>query len=429
MQKGINILGYINKQFGLGEGARSNIRAMEAAEIPYVMNDFKGEIASDIIEENENGLPILTDNPYAINLMQINAGNFRELLKVTDEKYFSKKYNIGFWAWELEKFPQAYNDYMEILDELWVPSNFCLNAISQVSSKPVLRFMHSIAVPEETKLTRKDFNLPEGPVMYLTIFDYNSTVSRKNPFATIDAFELAFGKNSTEAILVLKTSAGINYRTDRKLLKERVQANNSIILIEDALPREQLDGLMHLCDVYVSLHRSEGFGLTMAEAMYLGKPVIATGYSSNLEYMNSENSFLVPYTLIPIKDPFFFPELNNLWADADVPKAAEIMKMLADDVTLRESVGKKARNDVRISLAPARIGEKIKERIDYIYENIIPNKGNAEQDIIFNLTGENAILKEKVSALKKIKTIKLKLAFKNFMNKVRGKNKKYIWED
>lgn len=426
--KGLNILGYINKQFGLGEGVRSNIRSVAAANIPYAVNDFKGQISKDILNENLDGLVLSEDNPYKINLIQINVDNFDKVLNTSKPEYFAGKYNIGFWAWELDNFPTHFQSYIDMLDEIWVPSNFCVNAISKVSTKPVLRFMHSIEIPE-VDFEKEDFSLPTDKLIYLTMFDYHSSVHRKNPYATINAFRNAFGKNSKEATLVIKTSLGLEFPEVKSRLKDFVKNDSSIIIIEEILSREKLYGLMKISDVYVSLHRSEGFGLTMAEAMALQKPVIATAFSGNTEYMSLQDSFLIPYKLIPTDGNYIYPELHNTWADADINAASQVMRELADRPELRVEIGLKAKTAIDQTLSPIIIGTRIKERLDYIYKFIIPNLNNDSQQTILQLQRQNAILDSKIKALKKIKAVQWKLSFKNFKNKLTGKNRKYLWED
>ncbi|WP_437922302.1 glycosyltransferase [Sphingobacterium sp. LRF_L2] len=423
---GINILGYINKQFGLGEGVRSNVRSIKAANIPFVLNDFKGEISPDILNDEVTKLHITSDNPYPVNLIQINVDNFDRLINDNGRSYFLGKYNIGFWAWELEKFPTSFQQYIDMLDEIWVPSNFCLNSISQVSNKPVLRFMHSIAIPE-TQVNRASFNLPQDRLIFLTMFDYHSRLQRKNPYAVIEAYENSFDDDDQSPLLVIKTSLGIDYEDEKEKLKNRIKSRKNIILIEDILPQQKLYELMNSCDVYISLHRSEGFGLTMAEAMALGKPVIATGYSANVEFMNERNSYLAPFKLIPTGDQYLYPELENFWADVDIDWVSKIMTFLAKNPDERERIGQIAKEEISVSLAPKTIGLKIKERLDYIYSNCLSTKD--QEDITLELKLDNILLTKKVDALKKIKAVQWKLSFKNLKNKLFGKTKKYIWED
>lgn len=426
---GINVLGYINKQFGLGEGARCNIRAIAAAKVPFALNDFSTGIADDIVDENTTGYSISKENPYKVNLIHVNAENFANLINENALSYFSGKYNIGFWAWELENFPTHFQNYIDMLDEIWVPSNFCQNAIAQISSKPVLRFMHSIAMTSTDKPDRELFSLPKDKIVFLAMFDYHSTVHRKNPYAVIEAFEKAFQKNSTDVILVIKSSSGLNHPVESESLKRRIKNNDSIVLIDQILPREKLENLISCCDVYVSLHRSEGFGLTMAEAMYCGKPVIATAYSANTEFMSTENSLLVPFTLIPTNENYYFSDIENYWADPDIDVAAKLMLSLVNDPQLRENIGKKAKIHIQKVLDPIVIGSQIKSRLNYLYANTLPSLENDDKQIISDLRHQNTTLRTKLDILKKTKAVRWKLAFKNLKNKFSGKNKKYIWED
>ena len=427
---GINILGYINKQFGLGEGVRCNIRAIKAAHIPYVLNDYKGKSASSIMEENSPEYILESESPYPINLIQVNLESFNDLLQHEETAYFQGKYNIGFWAWELEKFPANYQHVMNLLDEIWVPSNFCLQAISQVCNRPVLRFLHAVAVSPNT-YTKEDFNLPEDRTLFLTIFDYNSAMERKNPIATVEAFEKAFGINNPAVLLVIKTSASSSHADQHQKLEKRVASNSSIVLINDMLPREKLEGLMQACDVYVSLHRSEGFGLTLAESMSLGKAVIGTAYSANTEFMQADNSFLIPYTLVPTGNDYPYPELNNVWAEPNVEEAAKAMKRLHNEPELRNTLGKKAQQHVKAHLGPEIIGERIKSRIDFLYETKVPHlqQENKTGTASFQLQAENTLLLEKLKAIRRIKVVRWKLALKNLLNKLSGKEKKFFWEE
>lgn len=425
---GINISGYINKQFGLGEGVRSNIRAIKSTDIPYVLNDFNIVLSKHVVDDAKNQLEISAENPYNINLVQINIDRLQQVIEQTDKSYFLDKYNIGFWAWELENFPEKSKIYFDLFDEIWVPSNFCTEAISKVSPVPVLKMMHSIEIEKPT-FSRKEFGLPEDHFVFLTMFDYYSFLNRKNPIATIDAYEKAFGKNNEQVLLVIKTSISKEFPEDRKKLTDRISDNTSIIIIEEILDRDRLYSLMNCCDAFISLHRSEGFGLTMAEAMYLGKPTIATGYSANIEFMTVNNSFLVQYTMISAGNQYYFSTEKDYWADADVEDASRKMLFVVNHPEETAHIARRGQQDVQRYLSPKVIGEKMKERIKIINEDILPNRanGNAREDIFLEL--EIQRLKEKLNKLRSYKAVRLKIAFKNLQNKISGKDRKYFWEE
>jgi len=424
---GVNISGYINKQFGLGEGVRSNIRSIQTTDIPYVINDFNIVISKHIGDDKQNNLEISTGNPYNINLVQINIDRLHSVIQETDNSYFANKYNIAFWAWELENFPAESKVFFSLFNEIWVPSNFCTEAISKVSPIPVIKVMHSIEIGD-TPFTRKDFNLPDDKFIFLTMFDYYSSIARKNPIATIDAYEKAFGKNNSETILVIKSSLSSDFPAEKKLLMNKIKENDSIILIEEILERDQLYSLMNCADCFISLHRSEGFGLTMAEAMYLGKPVIATAYSANTEFMTINNSFLVKYNLVSTGNQYYFSTDKDFWADPDISHAAELMKWVTDHPEKSKDVAKMGQVDVRKYLSPKKIGEKIEERLQFINRDLISKKTTGESKETDFLKFENELLQQKIDKMKTLFGVKLKLNIKNFQNKLSGKNRKYFWE-
>ena len=424
---GVNISGYINKQFGLGEGVRSNIRAIKTTSIPFAINDFNIVISKHIQDEVQNALDISIENPYNINLVQINIDRLHSVLQETDKSYFKEKYNIAFWAWELENFPEESKVFFTLFDEIWVPSNFCTEAISKVSPVPVIKMMHSIEI-EETTMTRSDFNLPEDSFIFMTMFDYYSSVARKNPLATIEAYEKSFGKNNSEVLLVIKTSLSIEFPEEKQLLIDRIADNKSIIVFEEIMERDKLYSLMNCCDSFVSLHRSEGFGLTMAEAMYLGKAVIATGYSANVEFMNLNNSFLVKYDFVPTGDQYYFSTEKDFWADPDVNHAATLMKTVVENPAETKKIALQGQFDVKKNLSPNKIGEKIEARLRYINETIIPNKSEGNSQDIQFYKFENELLQKKIDKMKTLFGVQLKLKFKDLQNKISGKKRKYFWE-
>ncbi len=422
---GVNISGYINKQFGLGEGVRSNIRAIQTTNIPYVLNDFNIEISKYIYDEKFAEISV--SNPYDINLIQINIDRLEQVIVNTDKNYFQDKYNIAFWAWELEEFPEESKKFFNLFNEIWVPSNFCAEAISKVSPVPVVKFMHSIEI-ETPILTRKDLYLPEDKFIFYGMFDYYSSIHRKNPLGTIEAYEKAFGKNHTETILLLKSGISTEFPEEKELILQRIADNKSIILIEELMDRNKLYSYMNACDAFVSLHRSEGFGLTMAEAMYFGKPVIATAYSANTEFMNINNSFLVQYKMVDTGDDYYFASGKGFWADPDTSYAAELMKFIFENPEKANEIGKKAQIHVKEILSPQAMGNRIKARLEYINENMIQNSGGGSSNKEIILEIENELLQKKIDKLKSYFPIKMKLAFKNLKNKLTGSKRKYMWE-
>ncbi|MGL4758888.1 MAG: glycosyltransferase, partial [Patescibacteria group bacterium] len=328
---GVNVLGHISGEYGLGEAVRSNIRAMEMADIPLTLKDMKVEWHRNL---DTSYTDFTDDNHYPINFVHINP----EEVKEVDPKYFKGKYNIGFWAWESPIFPPDRLWAFDYFDEIWTPSNYSGDAISMASSIPVIRIPHSISVPQPS-LTREDLDLPQDKFIFLFMFDLHGGFARKNPLATIKAFRQAFGKSNPDVLLILKFSNS-KYHSERlEQIQSFVGDDDSIVFFDFHLMRDEIDALMYSVDSYISLHRSEGFGLTIAESMYLGKPVIATGYSSNIEFMNVGNSYLVEYDLIELEEDAGVFQKGNQWADPSVAHAAKLMKHLVDNPEEAKKVG------------------------------------------------------------------------------------------
>ncbi|MEG4115218.1 MULTISPECIES: glycosyltransferase [unclassified Microcoleus] len=361
--RGMNIAGYINGEFGIGEGVRANIRAAEAAGIPFALNNFTRSPHRKKDTTYQNFSP---DNPYPVNLIQVNADEVATFIKHTGSTYFKNKYNIGFWAWELPAFPPEWQPAFNHFHEIWTYSNYCAEAISAVSPIPVIKIMPSIALPAPS-LNREALNLPKNKFIFLFVFDFSSRIERKNTLATIQAFKQAFGEDNS-VLLVIKSSNSHKFLAAQASLNSAIANNSNIKHLDGYLSKNKLNGLLYNCDCYVSLHRCEGFGLTMAEAMFYGKPVIATSYSSNTEFMNVGNSYLVKYKLIPIEKDCGPYKKGNVWAEPDVEHAADLMRHVFNNYREAQQIGAIAAEEIQTLLHPQVTGNKIKKRLEYIAE-------------------------------------------------------------
>jgi 2-polyprenyl-3-methyl-5-hydroxy-6-metoxy-1,4-benzoquinol methylase/glycosyltransferase involved in cell wall biosynthesis len=355
---GVNLCGNINSEKGVGEAVRSQARSFLAAGVPIVLNDYLDDSACNIVHEFTD---VVRDNPYAVNLVHLNADTLPDFIESREKEFFADHYNIGFWAWETPTFPHEWWDRFQYLDEIWVGSNFVLDAISRVSPIPVIKT--PLAVPIRSSVTpyqRPHFGLSPKTFVFLFAFDYMSVAERKNPLGLVQAFRKAFSMRE-DVTLVLKAGHSEAHPFEATLLKQACAGAN-IRIIEPVLSREELNSLMHIADCYVSLHRSEGFGLTIAEAMSLGKPVIATGYSGNLEFMTPANSFLVKYDLHEIDKPYG-PYREGCWAEPNLNHAAELMRFVFKNPVEAKEIGRRARADIAQHLSPNAIGRLMRNRL------------------------------------------------------------------
>jgi glycosyltransferase involved in cell wall biosynthesis len=187
-------------------------------------------------------------------------------------------------------------------------------------------------------------------------------MERKNPRGLVKAFQLAFEKRD-DVMLLIKT-INVKYTPEKASWLHKVaEGYPNIHFINEHISREAMMSLIASLDSYASLHRSEGFGIGMAQAMYLGKPVIATGYSGNLEFMNSENSFLVRHKLVELKENYHPYEKGNVWAEPDLEHAAELMRLVFENRTLSNQIARRAESDIKTKMSPEAAGKEIKERL------------------------------------------------------------------
>lgn len=364
---GINLAGHISGEFGLGQAARGTLASIEAADIPFSIRDLKVEWQSN---SDDTYTHISQENIYPVNCIYTNPN----WVKATMEGYFKNinfyeylqgKYNIGVWLWELPKFPDDWKFAFDLFDEVWAPSNYTAEAISTVSPVPVITIPISIDLPQPS-LGLKELGLPEDKFILLFIFDFGSSFERKNPIATIKAFQKAFAQSNKDVLLVLKFSNSKIFPQKRDKLYALTEDWPSIHLIDRHLTKDELHALVSNCNCYVSLHHAEGYGLTMTEAMFYGKPVIATGYSSNMDFMNVGNSFPVKYDLIEtVEDYGPFPK-GSIWAEPDVDRAADLMQYVFNNYEEAEKIGTQAAEDIKSILSPLAVGKKIKTRLEHI---------------------------------------------------------------
>ena len=361
-ESGINIAGYFHAELGVGEVARLITEAARADGIPVtsVVNDRT---------LSRQGIPFAVqggERAYGVTLICTNADEFHRAVDALPRDMLRDRHRIGFWFWETEEIPGWLAvPAAELLDEIWTGSEYVAEAVRKVVAKPVYVCPLPVRTPKPSAATRAALGVPEGYV-FLFCFDFLSVVERKNPIGLVEAFCRAFrpGEGPT---LVLKSINGHLARAAMEAVRAATGDRRDIVIIDAYLSSPDRDALMNLCDCYVSLHRAEGFGLTLAEAMVLGKPTIATAYSGNLAFMTPENSFLVPWApaLVPATADPPYP-VGHRWAEPDGDAAAALMRAAYDNPGLAKERGERARRDVRESLAPSRTAAFLRERISAI---------------------------------------------------------------
>ena len=300
-KKGVLLVGYPRGEFGIGSLLRLPALAFKEAEIPFGVFDFN---PSSQASQNDNRLDEwLTHLPeYSVNIFCIGADQLPLLKKILGKQFFQGHYNILYGAWELSRLPEQLTGCLQGINEIWAMSSFMGQMFRRSTSLPVHDLQLPIVTYQSESICPSQLQIPKNNFVFLFMFDFDSHVARKNPEAVIEAFKLAFpGLSSIPVTLVIKSINGERHEKERNRLKNKIGCDSRILQIHEVLPHSINTALMKCCDCYVSLHRSEGFGLTMAEAMLLGKPVITTGYSGNMDFTTTETALLVDYKLVPVQ--------------------------------------------------------------------------------------------------------------------------------
>ena len=286
-------------------------------------------------------------------------------------EFFTGRPVVGIWFWETQVPPDYAKAAYGLVDEIWTCSGFVRDAFAKGSDVPVRVFPHPFDLDKLAAASVPPKFCWDGRFVYLFSFDYHSSMNRKNPAAVCAAFCKAFpveglpiGPEGKVPLLVIKSINANRHPADMCLLKSIAGTRADIVLLDGFLPTEEKNGLATRADCYVSLHRSEGFGMTILEAMAMGKPCIATGYSGNMEFMTAENSFPVRFTMVPVGPGDLHYPKNDLWAEADTDHAAECMRFVADHPDEAARRGTRAREDIASTHSLAAVGHILAGMLD-----------------------------------------------------------------
>jgi glycosyltransferase involved in cell wall biosynthesis len=359
---GLNVIGYMTDETGVGEAARASLKALHLQGFPVTHTT----VSSNGYRKNDRSvLDLPTGNPYPFNCFYVNADQAKVVYNELGLKFFRGKHNIGYWHWELGQFPKEWLDRFQYFDEIWVASNFVQNAVAQVSPIPVITIGNHVEKRPNTYVTRSQLGLPTDKFLFLFIFDMFSFIERKNPFGVVEAYRRAFGCQAKNTQLIIKVANLDKFPRHKAPLEQAVQSVSGK-LINGYLDRDVLNGLFHVVDAYISLHRSEGFGMTMAEAMRLGKPTIATAYSSNMDFMNIINSYPVGYKLVELAENYGPYRKGQVWADPDLDHAAAQMQQVIENPAEASRIGAQAVADIERLYSSEAIAQKIIQRLEAI---------------------------------------------------------------
>ena len=368
-KSGLNVVGYFSSELGMGELGRIVIRAVERSGIPFsTLTSTRNDSRKSHQHEDRH-----SELGRQINIFVLNADqmvNWKELPEFREIRDFP---TVGVWAWELEDFPDEFSQVFDSLQEVWTVSEFARKAIQQQTKKPVhvLPMPISRIDPLDIADIKPFSEITRENPYFLAIFDFQSSMDRKNPLATIEAFKLAFTKDENVK-LIIKTINGSLWPKQKELLSRSTLGYGNIHVIDQYLARSEVLSLIKNAIAYVSLHRSEGYGLTLAESMALGTPVIATGYSGNLDFMEETNSLMVDYDLIDVSDSSGAYRVESRWANPKIQSAAGHMRSIFDDPVLAGNLGLAAKSAVKDKFHLSHSAEFIQVRVSGIKRSTSP---------------------------------------------------------
>ncbi len=363
---GVVVGGEVTQASGLGEGARILHASIAALGVPSWLIEAGMPVPGARPDEPAPAQDLSMAPPGAPLILCVNAPLLPAALLRLTRARLRGRLVIGFWNWELPVMPPSWRAAGGLVHEIWVPSRFTADAIAalppRADGKPprVVPYPLALCPPVPAAMDRAAFGLPGDAMIVLASFNLASSFARKNPLGAIAAFRAAFGDRA-DRVLVLKIGKPAHYPADLARIREAAGGAANIRIETRSFPSAERHALTACADIVLSLHRAEGFGLVAAEAMLLGRPVVATGWSGNLEFMDDSSAALVGYRLVPAADPRgVYAVRGAVWAEPDIAEAAARLRDLADDAAARDALGARGQAMARARLGAAPLADALR---------------------------------------------------------------------
>lgn len=359
-------IGYIEAMLGLGEASRGLIAAAVDSGVAMRLLPYNYGVESRFLA------PFMPERydlsgAHPITILDISIDELPEAIRRLGKARLGKSYNILRAYWELPSAPQEWGPLVAFVDEIWVGSNFIKQSLSTVFHGPIIVIPPIVTITTATCFTRDHFALRSDVYYFMFSFDFHSSIARKNPLAVIQAFQAAFHSSNKDVGLIIKYHGNNkNYDELKTMLSDIVATDDRISLIDAVLSRDEFLSLLAASDCYVSLHRAEGFGLGMAEAMLLEKCVIGTNFSGNTDFLSENTGFPIDYTLKAIEAGEYAHAGNQFWAAPKPDDAAKALRTVFNNQAEGRRRALNGRRFIKDHYNPQDVGHRIMQRLDRI---------------------------------------------------------------
>jgi glycosyltransferase involved in cell wall biosynthesis len=363
---GVNLVGFATGEFGLGEDVRMAALALSSARVPFCVYDVP--LYCFARTQDVRLRDVITPEPvYATNILCLPGMHALQMLVRYGTGVFENRFCIGAWPWELPRWPETLDDAFRLVDEIWASSSFTAQAYEDSTKVPVHHMPMVVDVGSVPVASRREFGLPEASYLFLFVFDGLSSVHRKNPLGVVEAFRRAFPRNITDVGLVVKAMNASADNPVWRTICEAAEQDPRIIIFNETFSRDRVLALFNCCDAYVSLHRAEGFGRTIAEAMLLGKPVIVTNHSGNVDFCTSQTALLVDGPMVAVNPGDYHFGVGQPWCDPDIDQAAYYMRCCREDSPLVREIAQRGKEFVRREYGAEAVGLKYRKRLEALH--------------------------------------------------------------
>lgn len=361
VEKPLVVAGLFRSANGLGESARAIYQAMIEAGLNPIAVDLTSRFTEPDLDV-DFPLTEMTKSRMGTLVLVLNSPETKSALVYLGMFRWRAWHIVGLWAWELERFPSAWNTSFVFLGQIWCVSSFVASVISSHDKAPITHVVPNpikVKIAADTNQRKSSLTATSQKFRVLIAADALSSFDRKNIAGAIHAFRSAFGDDSRCELLIKARNLDADCRARIDLLEAIAGAQN-IEVVTESLSRSEYLELIAGTDVYFSPHRAEGFGIVIAEMMALGKPVVATGYSGNTMFMNASNSILLDYDMVPVSDRYgVYEDKESFWAEPDLDQAALELRSLFQSPERGRVLGERAQQDIGCQLSYSRVGELI----------------------------------------------------------------------